>query len=51
MHVQSCCFGCKTYCFYDVFVAVRVVGSQVPTLCGLPREPRFQGAEQEEEIP
>ena len=26
MHVQSCCFSCKTYCFYDVSVAVRVVG-------------------------
>ena len=29
MHVQSCCFAFKTYCFYffDVLVAVRVVGS------------------------
>ena len=27
MHVQSCCFVYKTYCFFDVLVAVRVVGS------------------------
>ena len=27
MRMQSCCFGYKTYCFYDFFVAVRVVGS------------------------
>ena len=27
MHVQSCCFAYKTYCFSDVLVAVRVVGS------------------------
>ena len=26
-HVQSCCFVYKTYCFFDVLVAVRVVGS------------------------
>ena len=25
--LQSCCFACKTYCFFDVLVAVRVVGS------------------------
>ena len=24
MHVQSCCFGYKTYCFFDVLVAVAV---------------------------
>ena len=27
MHVQSCCFAYQTYCFYDVLVTVRVVGS------------------------
>ena len=27
MHVQSCCFAYKTYCFFDVLVAVRVVES------------------------
>ena len=27
MHVQSCCFVYKTYCFFDVLVVVRVVGS------------------------
>ena len=27
MHVQSCCFAYKTYCFFDVLFAVRVVGS------------------------
>ena len=27
MHVQSYCFASKTYCFYYVLVAVRVVGS------------------------
>ena len=27
MHLQSCCFAYKTYCFFDVLVAVRVVGS------------------------
>ena len=27
MHVQSCCFAHKTYCFFDVLVAVRVIGS------------------------
>ena len=27
IHVQSCCFAYKTYCFFDVLVAVRVVGS------------------------
>ena len=26
MHEQSCCFAYKTYCFFDVLVAVRVVG-------------------------
>ena len=32
MHVQSCCFGYETYCFFffDVLVAVRVVGSYSP---------------------
>ena len=25
MHVQSCCFAYKTYFFFDVLVAVRVV--------------------------
>ena len=31
VHVQSCCFANKTYCFlfffFDVLVTVRVVGS------------------------
>ena len=28
MHVRSCCFAHKTYCFFfDILVAVRVVGS------------------------
>ena len=27
MHVQSCCLAYKTYCVFDVLVAVRVVGS------------------------
>ena len=27
MHVQSCGFAYKTYCFFYVLVAVRVVGS------------------------
>ena len=28
MHVRSCCFGYETHCFFfDVLVAVRVVGS------------------------
>ena len=27
IHVQSCCFAYKTYCFFYVLVAVRVVGS------------------------
>ena len=27
MHVRSCCFGYNTHCFFDVLVAVRVVGS------------------------
>ena len=27
MHVQSCCYFYKTYCFFDVIVEVRVVGS------------------------
>ena len=26
VHVQSCCFANKTHCFFDVLVAVRVVG-------------------------
>ena len=26
MHVRSCCFAYRTYCFFDVLVAVRVVG-------------------------
>ena len=30
MHVQSCCFAYLTFCFFDVLVAVRVVGSQSP---------------------
>ena len=25
IHVQSCRFGCLTYCFFDVLVAVAVV--------------------------
>ena len=29
MHVQSCCFASETY-FFDVLVAVRVVGSLSP---------------------
>ena len=29
-HVQSCCFAYKTYCFFDVLFAVRVVGSYSP---------------------
>ena len=27
MHVQSCCFAYEIYCFFDVLVALRVVGS------------------------
>ena len=27
VHAQSCCFANKTYCCFDVLVAVRVVGS------------------------
>ena len=27
MHVQCCCFAYKTFCFFDVLVAVRVVES------------------------
>ena len=27
VHVQSCCFANKTPCFFDVLVAVRLVGS------------------------
>ena len=30
MHVQSSCFAYKAYCFFDVLVAVHVVGSEVP---------------------
>ena len=30
MHVQSCCFTYKTYCLFDVLVAVRVFGSENP---------------------
>ena len=30
MHVQSCCFAYKTYCFFYLLVAVRVVGSLSP---------------------
>ena len=26
VHVQSCCFANKAHCFFDVLVAVRVVG-------------------------
>lgn len=27
MHKQSCCFGYKTYCFFDILIAVCVIGS------------------------
>ena len=27
MHVQSCCFAYKTYCFFDVIVLVRMVAA------------------------
>ena len=27
MHEQSCCFAHQTYCFFDVLLAVAVVGS------------------------
>ena len=27
VYVQSCCFANKTYCFFEVLVTVRVVGS------------------------
>ena len=30
MHVQICCFTYKTYCLFDVLVAVRVFGSENP---------------------
>ena len=30
MHVQSCCFTYQTYCFFDVLVAVAVVGNKAP---------------------
>ena len=30
MHVQSCCFGSQTYCFFDVLVAVAVVVAKAP---------------------
>ena len=30
LHVQSCCFGCKTYCFCDVLVVVDVALLELP---------------------
>ena len=27
MHKQSCCFAYKTYCFFDILIAVCVIGS------------------------
>ena len=35
MHVRSCCFAYSTYCFFDVLVVVRVIGSlkKVPIEC------------------
>ena len=27
MHKQSCCFACKTYCFFDILIADCVIGS------------------------
>ena len=32
MHVQSCCLGHKTYCFFDVFVAIAVALLKLPTI-------------------
>ena len=27
MHKQSCCFAYKTYCFFDILIAVCIIGS------------------------
>ena len=32
MHVQSCCFGHKTYCFFDFLVAVAVALLKLPNV-------------------
>ena len=37
MHVQRRYFAYKTYCFFDVLVAVRVVGPQRPYFRTTPR--------------
>ena len=29
VHLQSCCFANQTYCFFDVLVTIRVVGTRV----------------------
>ena len=31
MHVQSCCFGYKAYCFFDVLIAIAVAFLKLPT--------------------
>ena len=31
MHVQNCCFVCKTYCVLDVLVAVAFYVAKLPT--------------------
>ena len=30
MHVQSCCFAYKTYCYFDVLVAIASLDLKVP---------------------
>ena len=32
MHVRSCCFAYKTYCFFDVLVAVASLDRKVPVV-------------------
>jgi len=36
MHLQSCCFGSQTYCFFDVLVAVAVVVANAPQYYSIP---------------
>ena len=43
MHVQSCCFGYNTYCFFNVLVAVAVALLKLPIALYVPSPKAVNG--------
>ena len=40
MHIQSCCSGSQSYCFFEVLVAIAVVVAKAPqylSICSMKR--------------